>query len=67
MEKSECLYITAEKTKWYSHCEDTLAVPQKVKEKSSHHGAAEMNPIRNDEVSGSIPGFAQWVKDLILL
>ena len=25
------------------------------------------NPTRNDEVSGSIPGLAQWVKDLALL
>ena len=33
---------------------------------SSHHGAAEMNLIRNHEVSGSIPGLAQWVKVLVL-
>ena len=33
---------------------------------SSHHGSAEMNPTRNHEV-GSIPGLAQWVKDLALL
>ena len=24
------------------------------------------NPTRNDEVAGSIPGLAQWIKDLVL-
>ena len=33
---------------------------------SSHHGAAEMNPTRNHEVAGSIPGLAQQVRDLVL-
>ena len=33
---------------------------------SSRPGAAEMNPTRNREVAGSIPGLAQWVKDLVL-
>ena len=33
---------------------------------SSHRGSAETNPPRNYEVAGSIPGLAQYVKDLAL-
>ena len=33
---------------------------------SSCRGAAEINPIRNQEVAGSIPGPAQWMKDPVL-
>ena len=33
---------------------------------SSCRGTAEMNPTRNHEFGGSIPGLALWVKDLAL-
>ena len=35
--------------------------------RSSRHGAMENNPTRNNEVGGSIPGIAQWVKYPVLL
>ena len=34
---------------------------------SSPYGTSETNPTRNHEVVGSIPGLAQWVKDLASL
>ena len=34
---------------------------------SSYCGIVEMNPTSNQEVVGSIPGVAQWVKDPVLL
>ena len=38
----------------------------KIQLQSSRLGAGEMNLTRNHEVSGSIPGLAQWVKDPVL-
>ena len=34
---------------------------------SSPYGPAEMNPTRNHEVGGLIPGLIHWVKDPVLL
>ena len=34
--------------------------------RSSHHGAEETNLTKNPEVSGLIPGLAQWIKDPVL-
>ena len=33
----------------------------------AHRGTEEMNQTRNHEVTGSIPGLDQWVKDPELL
>ena len=40
-----------------------IAKNRKQRFRSSHGGVAEMNPTRNHEVAGSIPGLAQRVKD----
>ena len=40
---------------------------QKIKPWSSLHGSAVTNLTSNHEDTGSIPGLAQWVKDLVLL
>ena len=64
-----------------SHCGGAGSIPgpgnfrmpgcsHKIKKKkkiwSFRRGTVEMNPTRNHEVSGSIPGLTQWVKALVL-
>ena len=46
--------------------QNNMKDPQKLKQRSSHPGAAETNSTSNHEVVGLIPGLAQWVKDLAL-
>ena len=44
-----------------------LVVSDQLQEvRSSRRGTAEANLTRNHEISGSIPGLAQWVGDLVL-
>ena len=67
-----CTYVTYTANVCNATCQFYLSeTGQKViriifcrkKERSSCRGPAEMNPTRNYEVAGSIPGLSQWIKD----
>ena len=47
--------------------ETVIKTDKKGSSPSSRCSAVEMNITRNHEVSGSIPGVAQWVKELAWL
>ena len=53
--------------RWQQQYLSATCVPLKKKKRSFCHGTAEMNLTRNHEVSGSVPGLTQWVKDPSLL
>ena len=51
------------KKRMYFH-KSLLSNTKKNKDRSSHRGATETNPMRNHEVAGLISGLAQWLKEL---
>ena len=48
---------------WYVDFTLIRSIKNRFRLWSSRLGTVEMNPTRNNEVAGSIPGLAQWVKD----
>ena len=56
--------IRFEDNAWYINSNNTVIREEQVG--TSHRGTVEMNPTRNQEVEGSIPGLSQGVKYLAL-
>ena len=63
----ELLHVVGEAKKKKSLCSfEKRGVVEGPTGWSSDCGTVEMNLTRNNKVVGSIPGLAQWIKDLLL-
>ena len=58
-----CASVLGRGRRWWCYSRTEV---KKVQSGSSHGGSVEMNPTSSHENTGSIPGLAQWVKDLAL-
>ena len=67
MNNCELIFTSNEYGKTIEKHLKVLTGKKKSQLRSTHSGAAEMNPTRNPEVVGSIPGLTQSVKDLASL
>ena len=63
MEEKEPYYTVGGNLYGAATVENSMKIPQKIKNRSSRHGSAETNLTRIHEDTGSIPGLTQWVKD----